>query len=309
MQRITWSGIALHAGVVPGRPASHGCIRLPNDFAARLWAVTKIGARVVIARKQVSVADFTHPRLFAWQPPAIAAADVPDLAVEVQKSVEQRIFAATAALRGEFGGDAEISAAQASDGAVRPAPLPPASVGTTGASSEFPAAVIAALPPSEMKSSPPALRRGPISVFVSRKDRKLYVRKGFAPLFDAAVTFDEPDRPVGTHLFTALDFRPGRSDMTWTVVSLPSDSRTVTAELSLRGSLKPGRESAARSLRDSAILAPGPSPAEALERLKIDPETRQRISEMMTPGASLIVSDHGLSHETGSETDFIVLTK
>ena len=37
MQRITWSGIALHAGVVPGHPASHGCIRLTNDFAIRLW--------------------------------------------------------------------------------------------------------------------------------------------------------------------------------------------------------------------------------------------------------------------------------
>jgi L,D-transpeptidase catalytic domain len=43
MQRITWSGIALHAGVLPGHPASHGCIRLAKDFAVRLWHLTKRG--------------------------------------------------------------------------------------------------------------------------------------------------------------------------------------------------------------------------------------------------------------------------
>src|SRR5262249_39624210 len=49
MQRITWSGIALHLGVVPGYPASHGCIRLPTAFAQRLWGLTRVGERVVIA--------------------------------------------------------------------------------------------------------------------------------------------------------------------------------------------------------------------------------------------------------------------
>src|SRR5262245_22687165 len=41
MQRITWSGVALHAGVVPGYPASHGCIRLPHQFAVELWGMTR----------------------------------------------------------------------------------------------------------------------------------------------------------------------------------------------------------------------------------------------------------------------------
>ena len=49
MQRITWSGVALHAGVVPGYPASHGCIRLTHQFAAELWGMTRMGARVVVA--------------------------------------------------------------------------------------------------------------------------------------------------------------------------------------------------------------------------------------------------------------------
>src|SRR5229473_4688263 len=49
MQRVTWSGIALHGGVLPGRPASHGCIRLPFDFAAQLFDATAMGMRVIVA--------------------------------------------------------------------------------------------------------------------------------------------------------------------------------------------------------------------------------------------------------------------
>src|SRR5579871_5148708 len=64
MQRITWSGVALHAGVVPGHPASHGCIRLPAGFAVRLWGMTKIGARVIITRGDGgSPHEIQHPRL------------------------------------------------------------------------------------------------------------------------------------------------------------------------------------------------------------------------------------------------------
>ena len=68
MQRITWSGIALHAGVLPGYPASHGCIRLTNDFAIRLWHLTKRGARVIIARQDVVPVEITNPHLFVSKP-------------------------------------------------------------------------------------------------------------------------------------------------------------------------------------------------------------------------------------------------
>ncbi|HXE89066.1 MAG TPA: L,D-transpeptidase family protein, partial [Hyphomicrobiaceae bacterium] len=64
MQRITWSGIALHAGALPGHPASHGCIRLPYDFAGRLFEMSRRGLRVVVARDDVAPVDFAHPALF-----------------------------------------------------------------------------------------------------------------------------------------------------------------------------------------------------------------------------------------------------
>ncbi len=65
MQRITWSGIALHAGVLPGYPASHGCIRMPMAFAVKMWNWTRMGARVVITPGAITPANFSHPLLVA----------------------------------------------------------------------------------------------------------------------------------------------------------------------------------------------------------------------------------------------------
>jgi hypothetical protein len=61
MNRLTWSGIALHAGQLPGYPASHGCVRLPKEFAELLFGVTKLGMTVVIADDKSQPEDVTHP--------------------------------------------------------------------------------------------------------------------------------------------------------------------------------------------------------------------------------------------------------
>jgi lipoprotein-anchoring transpeptidase ErfK/SrfK len=65
MQRITWSGVAIHAGVLPGYPASHGCIRMPMAFAVKMWNWTRMGARVVITPGEITPAAFSHPLLVA----------------------------------------------------------------------------------------------------------------------------------------------------------------------------------------------------------------------------------------------------
>src|SRR5258706_1385506 len=67
MQRITWSGVAMHAGVLPGYPASHGCIRMPMAFAVKMWNWTKMGARVIITPGEMTPANFSHPLLAAQQ--------------------------------------------------------------------------------------------------------------------------------------------------------------------------------------------------------------------------------------------------
>src|SRR5215469_4208314 len=75
MQRLTWSGIALHGGVLPGHPASHGCIRMPFEFAERLFGVTRTGLRVVVAPTDAAPAEIAHPLLFRPKPGAAALAE------------------------------------------------------------------------------------------------------------------------------------------------------------------------------------------------------------------------------------------
>ena len=69
MQRITWSGTALHAGVVPGYPASHGCIRLPFSFAPQLYKMTGVGEHVVVAQDRPAPKIIDHVALFQPLPP------------------------------------------------------------------------------------------------------------------------------------------------------------------------------------------------------------------------------------------------
>jgi hypothetical protein len=145
-----------------------------------------------------------------------------------------------------------------------------------------------------------ALRPGPLSVFISRKEGKLFVRKQFSPLFTASVTIADPDKPIGTHIFTAMDVKDKGPTMRWTVVSLP-DERSRKADLRLASTKK-----GAPVLTEPVHAL---DPAQALSRITIDPDTIKRITELMGPGASLTISDQGLGPETGRETDFIVVTR
>ncbi|WP_315832375.1 L,D-transpeptidase [Bradyrhizobium prioriisuperbiae] len=83
MQRITWSGVALHAGVLPGYPASHGCIRMPMSFATKLWSWGKLGARVIIAPSEITPEDISHHLLATRIPAPVAAAVTVDKPVDV----------------------------------------------------------------------------------------------------------------------------------------------------------------------------------------------------------------------------------
>ena len=69
MQRITWSGVAMHQGHVPSDAASHGCIRLPEAFAKQMWGITKMGARVIITRPEMTPSAISNPKLFVYKAP------------------------------------------------------------------------------------------------------------------------------------------------------------------------------------------------------------------------------------------------
>ncbi len=74
MQRITWNGVALHGGPLPGYAASHGCVRMPYGFAEKLFDKTWIGMRVIISPNDAAPVEFSHPALFVPNKEAVAAA-------------------------------------------------------------------------------------------------------------------------------------------------------------------------------------------------------------------------------------------
>src|SRR6476469_5876199 len=74
LHRITWNGIALHGGPLPGYAASHGCVRLPFGFAQKLFAKTYIGMRVIVAPDDTAPIEFSHSALFIPNSDALAAA-------------------------------------------------------------------------------------------------------------------------------------------------------------------------------------------------------------------------------------------
>jgi lipoprotein-anchoring transpeptidase ErfK/SrfK len=146
-------------------------------------------------------------------------------------------------------------------------------------------------------------RSGQIAVFVSRKDSKLYVRQNFTPLFDVPVTITPSDRPLGTHVFTAQVDKGDSNLLHWSVVTLPASRAAERRDEDERSSR---RRKIAGAIEVKSSPAPD-SPAEALDRLNLPADVLARITEALSTGGSLIVSDQGIAGgETGEGTDFIV---
>jgi hypothetical protein len=145
---------------------------------------------------------------------------------------------------------------------------------------------------------------GPISVFISRKDGKLYVRQNFAPLFDVPVTIAASDRPLGTHIFTAEADKNDTNILRWSVVTLPVNRKAERREDDERSA----RHRKIAGAVEIAKPAPEPdNPAEALDRITIPADAMARITDALSTGGSIIVSDQGIAAgETGEGTDFIV---
>jgi len=263
MQRITWSGIALHAGVLPGHPASHGCIRVKNDFAIRLWRLTKRGTRVIIAPDDIRPVETAHPNLFVSKPKAAS-------------------------------GPPESRAAIEDSAAMTIAPVHPLS--TLNADVQQ---VTDLQAPGSMRAAVAPRKVAPVSIFVSRKSSKLFVRQGLTPLFDIPVRIQDPEQSQGTHVFTVTGFQKEGETLRWTVVSMPEKSPST-----------PSRRARGKQIVETTTPVSSPDKANAaLDRIEISQDVVERISELLTPGSSLIVSDYAISGETGKDTDFIVVTQ
>jgi lipoprotein-anchoring transpeptidase ErfK/SrfK len=343
MQRLTWSGIALHGGPLPGYPASHGCIRMPFDFAERLFAMTELGLRVIVAPTDVAPAEMAHPVLLFSKPGAgaLAAARTAE-ADEASRKADQARFAAGKAFREatqamvpvraaetlKLRADAQLVTAETALGAAISTEtkkqaerdkeqavkkITDLEVQLAAAKAELQlklnalatareAAVVAetAQVAAAEAAREVAGDREPVSVLISRKTQRLYVRQGFEPVLDVPVTILDPDRPIGTHIFTAVERTNGETNMRWNVVSLkgggPSDG---VAESPDRAGPVHGRDVEPMPAdRDSA--------KSALDRIVIPQDVLDRVAGI-APRSSLIITDEALSSETGKGTDFVVI--
>jgi hypothetical protein len=359
MQRLTWSGIALHAGALPGYPASHGCIRMPYDFAGQLFEMSKKGMRVLVMRGDMSPVDITHPALFKPAPPLAAAPDgvspvsddaklqrVAMLPILTRRSIaaakeaaaeaatKKAIVARRAALKVEreaaqfedvletaeiekrraaariaeadlmvsdspalarelkeikAKAQERVTAAQAQIDAVYARGKE--KIDAARAAREVARAAEAAERAAQQEAALALAQMAPVSVFISRKTQRLYVRRSLQPLFESDVTIRDPKTAIGTTIFTALSWTDDDTALRWNAVSM---------------SPHPGSGSASGRPGDAAPTSIKGANA-ALERISMPRETLDRINAMISPGSSLIISDEAMSSETGPATDFVVL--
>jgi lipoprotein-anchoring transpeptidase ErfK/SrfK len=345
MERITWSGVALHEGPLPGYPASHGCIRMTHEFAARLWSITKLGVRVIVARNEVTPADFAHPRLFepkakpseppvagqdpekhvqAAGPGSFAQATISGSGTVTDRTADKAPAgvtpapAAPPANANALRGPVEMSSSAVAETTGAVTPPAPAAAGEPAAAADPaiadpPKPAPDAIDPAKATPSPPlpktrsadqpVKRSGTVAVFISRKEKKLFVRQGFEPLFDVPVEIEHPEQPLGTHVFTALGLTDNGTHMRWNVMNIGAEPQRPVL------SAKIGPKARAVVARPPEDHLPPQTAAQALDRIQIPQEAIDRIGEILAPGASLVISDQGLGPETGIGTDFIVLTR
>lgn len=510
MQRITWSGVAMHEGILPGYAASHGCIRMPRSFAQRMFGMTKVGQRVMISPHEVTPARIAHPTLpvplllpspadpapmastgpamapaagansqsgmagnveevalkvenaparlnpldYAWAMRAKASADGKAAAkalkdamvivrakqedvrgatmalraaeaaatrirdeiasllrkaqrlagdsenakqvIDARRSMEAKLAevqqAAEVARQGKQARDQELAAAwqsasqaetagkdakiedqaaaakedearaaakavkaaesyvreiegnlasarrraeraetekaQADDAIAKVMEAKAALDGNLAAAGKTvdDARQVKAGKDQELAAAQKvaqaaqhagdiakaafdeATRRlEPVSVFVSRKTGRLYVRQAFRSVLDVPVTIKEPERPVGTHVFVSTDAEPDASALRWWSVTMADHEPKKEPRQEKRR--KHSDNTTGDANATGAVDYPPETAAGALSRIEIPEDAKRRIAEMAWAGASFLVSDQAMSGETGEFTDFIILTR
>jgi hypothetical protein len=329
MQRITWNGLAMHGGPLPGYAASHGCVRMPYGFAQKLFDKTRIGMRVIISPNDADPVEFSHAALLVPDAAAVAAAPgrAETLAREAAEAVkaagETKKAAATAAreassskvaLRRAEGqkssADADLAYAQKaldkakSDEAKARAEEQRAKAAAKSAEAATKVDAVKAETAPKIDAAAKAadaakaaatrkadtakaaadakLALDPVSIYISRSTKKLYVRRNTHKAFpdggevfdfsiEVPVTIRDPDRPIGTHIFTAM--AASDAGLRWTAVTIDS----------------------------------GDDAKDALDRISIPKEVLDRIAPTALPRSSIIVSDEPLSRETNYRTEFVAV--
>jgi peptidoglycan hydrolase-like protein with peptidoglycan-binding domain len=311
MQRLTWSGIAFHGSnsVPKDRPASHGCIRLPHGFASQLFKFTSKGAHVVVANEKIEPFEITNDNLFQPSPRAPKDYDRVEEEWVVKRSgikIEEEEIS-TSPLRilitrrtgGELFKDMQRLLNELSfeagdvDGYMGP--------DTAKAIRRFQATY--GLKANGIVSDELIEKLYEISAKDAPLNGHLYVRQDFNPVFDLPLRISGGETPLGSHMFTAMHFEPDASETRWLAVTLKKGSKSNAHRKSRARKKKPVEEVVLTASAPMAATA-----EEALRRIELPKDVRQRIAEILTPGSSFAITNDGISKETTPKgSDFVVL--
>ncbi|WP_127077403.1 L,D-transpeptidase family protein [Rhodomicrobium lacus] len=372
MQRLLWTGIALHEGVLPGYAASHGCIRLPGSFAQRLFGLTNMGMRVIVTREDIAPAPIAQPFLFGTRevanesegetsilgiPVSVGRDNGSDLLQrlrlnamaktgeaeaaarrerELKQTAQKKAAEAAPALKVVAAAERDVAKAEAdlvataklietadTDAKAEKAAqakelattkLASARERLTQAKAQVEAkAAVAATARQEAEAAEEAknvaqgaaeeaeLNTAPVSVLISRKTHRLYIRKANQPIYEGPVSIRDADKPIGSFVYTAVDTSRSGA-LNWNVVSMYKDA------LNVEPYVKTKEQAASKKKQPPAPPHPTDVAAAsaALERLTVPQEALEKISAVVLPGSSLIITDEAPSVETGKDTDFVV---
>lgn len=318
MQRLTWSGIALHgSNHVPAYPASHGCVRLPSKFAANLFKMTSRGMHVLITDHQVSPTEVSSAMLFQRQPapgdnpaplsdvplrPAISQAEngpvevamtetssIPSTVVEESREPIRMLITR----RGERDIRRDVQSALnqlgyvagAADGHIGPDTI----------------AAINAFQTAEGLAVDGKLTPELTDAIFSKVGRDtpangvILVRQGFKPIFEGDVIIDGPEQALGTHFLQFHEVDGEKAEGKWYGVSLENHLPSATKKrLGISTDADPSAFNATQR---------------TLGRLTVSDDVRKHIGGLLADGSSLSISDMESGLETGDGTDFITITR
>ena len=216
MNRLTWSGVALHAGDLPGYPASHGCVRLPLEFSEKLFGITEIGTPVIIANAATYPSVVAHPGMVLAKNKQKDFNAVAHIVKQKQKVTQQRN-------------------------------------------------------PSKPSNS---------AILISSTDHEIIVMDDGALVSKGAMSFSEPDRPLGNHVFVLSSVNLANKELQWRTIGYYNDSR--------------------REIELTELAT--------LQRIQADETILNEIRSRMYPGTVLVTVDEPLTADTRSTKDFIVMT-
>jgi peptidoglycan hydrolase-like protein with peptidoglycan-binding domain len=316
MQRITWSGIALHESThVPKHPASHGCIRLPAAFARELFKLTRTGARVVVTNELMSPQEITgqslfKPKLSPESPYFLSDISMrPSLATDTKAEVEVAMNDPRAArIPAVIAEQEPISILiTRADAAAKLREVQSAlnqlgydaglEDGVAGANTNY--AITQFKTDNSLKPDSANIDEAFIASLFEKANRpppqngQLIIRQNFNEIYRAAVTIENPGLSLGTHFMLARDTDPKTQMVRWYAMSLDNH---IPAAAKKRLGIESETET---TTPDSALSA--------FDRIKIPDDVRAKVEDMLADGSSVTITDVENKTETGPGTNFVTI--